>query len=203
MSESHELTEIDHTLRKTAAALHDAGVPFALGGSLACWARGGPRVRNDVDVMVAPDDAEAAIAALRAVGMQPERPPETWLVKAWDGDVCVDVIFAPLGVRIDHDTIAAADQLDVLAIRMPVLSVEEVLVSRLLAIDEHRVEFTSLLAIVRALREQVDWDSLASRVDASPYARAFLTLVRELDIAPSGDPGSRGAPVRVHRLNSA
>jgi hypothetical protein len=36
----------------------------------------------------------------------------------------------------------------------------------------------------RALREQVDWDALAARVAESPFARAFLALARDLDIAP-------------------
>ena len=27
--------------------------------------------------------------------MTPERPPEEWLVKAWDGDMLVDLIFDP------------------------------------------------------------------------------------------------------------
>lgn len=205
MSESDELTDIDRTLRKAAAALDDAAVPFVLGGSLACWARGGPRVRNDVDLMVAPDDVEAALTALEAVGMRREQPPESWLVKAWDANVCVDIIFAPLGVVIDRDYIAAADRLAVHAMTMPVMTVEDVLVSRLLAVNDHRVEFTSMLAIARALREQVDWASLAARVNESPYARAFLTLVRELGIAGAGGAGAGGgepapSPVRVHRL---
>ena len=198
MSESHELTPIDRTLRTAASALTGAGVPFVLGGSLACWARGGPRARNDVDLMVAPEDVDPALAALQEVGMRAEQPPENWLIKAWDGDVCVDIIFSPLGVRIDHDYIASAEALSVLAIQMPVMAVEDVLVSRLLAVDEHLVEYTSLVAIARALREQIDWESLASRVADSPYARAFLTLMDELGISEPAARGARG--VRVHRL---
>lgn len=33
--------------------MREAGVPFALGGSLACWARGGPPTDNDVDLIFA------------------------------------------------------------------------------------------------------------------------------------------------------
>lgn len=29
--------------------------------------------------------------------MRTEKPPESWLYKAWDGDVLVDVIFRPVG----------------------------------------------------------------------------------------------------------
>ena len=47
-----------------------------------------------------PQDAEAALAALVEIGLRPERPPEEWLFKAWDGDVMVDVIFHPAGLEI-------------------------------------------------------------------------------------------------------
>ena len=52
-----------------------------LGGSVACWARGGPRSQNDVDLIVPPDEAEAALEALEHAGMRTERPPEEWLVQ--------------------------------------------------------------------------------------------------------------------------
>lgn len=200
MSANDELTPIDHTLRRAAAALQAANIPFVLGGSLACWARGGPRPHNDVDVMVAPHDAEDALSTLVQAGMRAERPPEDWLVKAYDGQVCVDVIFAPRGVRIDRDYIADAEQLAVLAIQMPVMSVEDVLVSRLLAIDAHRIDYTALVAIVRALREQIEWPSLARRVDESPYARAFLALVQELEIVDASEFGDDVDGVRVRRV---
>jgi hypothetical protein len=41
-----------------------------------------------------------------------------------------------------------------------------------------------VLEIARALREQVDWDHLRSRVDDSPFGAAFMTLVERLRIAP-------------------
>ena len=40
--------------------------------------------------------------------MQPEQPPEEWLVKAWDGDTLVDLIYCPKGLPMDDDVIAAA-----------------------------------------------------------------------------------------------
>ena len=89
---------IEATLKKAAAALRDADVPFLLGGSLASWARGGPETRHDLDLMIKQEDAERALAALTAAGMRAEDPPEEWLVKAWDGDVLVDLIYWPKGL---------------------------------------------------------------------------------------------------------
>src|SRR5215217_2272817 len=149
------------TLRKAAAALREAGVPFALGGSLACWARGGPEVTNDLDLIVRPQDADAALEALAAAGMRPERPPEEWLYKAWDGDVMIDVIFQPTGLPpITRELIDEAEVMSVLAIAMPVMSIEDVLTGKLLSLSEQRLDYAPVVEIARALRESIDWPML-------------------------------------------
>ena len=38
--------------------------------------------------------------------------------------------------------------------------------------------------MARSLREQIDWDDVRARTGRWPYAKAFFTLVTELDIAP-------------------
>src|SRR3954449_7733733 len=96
--------EIESSLKTAAAALRDAQLPFALAGSVACWARGAPQSRNDLDFLVRPEDAEAALEALVGAGMRPQRPPEGWLLKAWDeaedgSETLVDLIFGPRGIR--------------------------------------------------------------------------------------------------------
>jgi hypothetical protein len=83
-SDEHSFGDIAATLKKTVAALRDNEIPYLLGGSLACWAHGGPERRKDLDFMVRPEDAERALEALAAEGMRPEKPPEGWLYKAWD-----------------------------------------------------------------------------------------------------------------------
>jgi len=83
---------IEASLKKAVAALREAEVPFLLGGGLAVWARGGPETRHDLDLVVKPEDADRALAVLADAGMRPEKPPEEWLHKAWDGDVLIDVI---------------------------------------------------------------------------------------------------------------
>ena len=183
------------TLKKATAALRDAGVPFVVGGSLASWARGGPEPRHDLDIMVKPEDAEAALACLEAAGMRGERPPEGWLYKAWDGGVMLDVIFKPKGLPMTDDVIGRAEEIDVLAIRMPVMSLEDMLTTKLLSLDEHSLSYTPLIQIGRALREQIDWESLRERTSASPYARPFFGLAEELELIP---PAAATAGGRSH-----
>src|SRR4051794_28984859 len=105
-SDEQPFSDIETTLKKAASALRGAQGPFLLGGGLASWARGGPETRPDPDLMSRQEAAERALPALEEPGMRPERPPEEWLVKAWDGDVLVDLIFSPKGLPITDGVIA-------------------------------------------------------------------------------------------------
>ena len=72
---------------------------------------------------------------------------------------------------------------EVQAVQMRVLRPEDVLVTKLLAMREHELDYESALEIARAVREQIDWDEVRERTDGSPYAKAFFTLVDELDVS--------------------
>jgi hypothetical protein len=195
-----EFESLIETLKLAVATLRERGIRFALGGSLAAWARGGPVTRNDLDLMVKPADAETALRALEAAGMRPERPPEEWLFKAWNGDVLVDLIFCPAGLQMTDEVLDRADVVAVAAVATPVLALEDVLVTMLCAIDEHTLDYSRLVAIVRSLREQIDWQQLRNRTAGSPYAQAFFTLVEGLGIAPSPGRLARGQSSRVRVL---
>jgi predicted nucleotidyltransferase len=183
-----EFEDLVETLKKAASVLEDAEIPFVLGGGLACWARGGPETEHDLDLMLKPHDADRALEALGEAGLRTEKPPEQWLYKAWDGDVMIDVIFAPRGADIDDGIFERAEQLEVSAVRMTVMALEDVMVTKLLALGEHEVDYDSVLEIARALREQIDWDEVRARTSESPYARAFFFLAEELGVidAPTG-----------------
>jgi hypothetical protein len=200
---SQTLEAMLDALKRASAILRDAEIPFLLGGSFAAWAVGGPPPHKDLDFMVRPSDAENALEALAAGGLHTERPPEEWLYKAWCDGVMIDVIFSPSGLQLDDAVFARATRVPVVAVTTPVMAIDDVLVAKLSALSEHALDFTSLLGIARALREQIDWRALAARTGHSPYARAFFTLVRELGIAPA-DPAAHttGAttPSRVRVL---
>ena len=189
---------IEHALKRAAAALVRADVPFLLGGSLAAWARGGPETEHDLDLMIRPEDARRALAALEEAGLRPEDPPEDWLLKAWDGDTLVDLIFNPKGMPIDDSVLARGEVRSVLGMEMRVMALEDVMVTKLMAISEHALRYERLLEISRALREQIAWDEVRRRTGSSPFARAFFVLLEGLDIIPEGGPaGGRGTQVRV------
>jgi hypothetical protein len=193
-----ETAEITDTLKRAAAALRGADVPFALAGSVAAWARGGPSPCNDLDFAIAEADADRAEAALSDYGMRTERPPEGWLLKAWDGDVLVDLIWDLEGLGDVEAVLARAQEMSVQAVRMPVLDINDAFVSMLCAFDEHELDFSGALAIARALREQIDWRTVRERTASSPYARGFIGLLEALDIVAPAPAARTGEPrVRV------
>jgi predicted nucleotidyltransferase len=197
-SDEQPFADIEHALKRAAAALRDADVPFLLGGSLASWARGGPETRHDLDLMIKPADVERALQALEEAGMRPERPPEDWLVKAWDGETLVDLIYCPKGMPMDDEVIARGEELSVLGMEIRVMALEDVMATKLMALTEHSLRYDGLLQIARALREQIDWDQVRARTAESPFARAFFVLLDGLGIVPAGEERAPSEPrVRV------
>ncbi|HLM50559.1 MAG TPA: nucleotidyltransferase [Solirubrobacteraceae bacterium] len=173
------------TMRRVVAALRDADVPYLLGGGFACWARGGPFSEHDLDVMVKPQDAVRAQRALAEAGMRTEDPPEEWLLKAYDGDVLVDLIFEPQGLPMTDEVIERGDELTVEAITARVMALEDVIATKLLVLDEHECDFAALIAIARALREQIDWAEVRQRTAGSPFAQAFFVIAEGLGLLES------------------
>jgi hypothetical protein len=132
--------------------------------------------------------------------MRREDPPEEWLVKAWDDNgVLVDLIFAPSGVDADH-VVGSAEVENVLSMETPVMSLEDVIVTKVMSLTEHSIDYGTLLEMARALREQIDWDDVRRRTAESPFADAYFVLLDRLEIVPTADvEGARadGARVRV------
>jgi hypothetical protein len=175
--------ELIEAMKAAVGILQSAEIPFVLGGGLSAWARGGPRSEHDVDFLVRVEDVDIALDAFQAAGWDTERPPEGWLVKTWhpNGSL-VDLIYNPASGPVTDELIERAPLAEVMAVLVHVSTLEDVMVSKLMAITEQEPNFGRVLEWSRALREQIDWDEVRTRTEASPFARAFFTLVEGLGV---------------------
>jgi hypothetical protein len=181
------------TLKRAAAAMSKAGMPFALVGSAAVYARGGALPSHDVDFVLMEQDVPGAEKALGGIGMRIAHPPEDWLVKADDHGTLVDLIFRLSGVPVGPGLLSRAEELDVAGLTVPVVAATDLVLSWLRAFSEHHADFAVALMHVRPLREQVQWERVRAEAAGSPFAHAFLVLLERLQVLSPGDP-VRGQP---------
>jgi len=177
-----ERDEIRDLLKRTAVALKQGDVPFALCGGYAAWVRGAPEPDHDADFLVAAGEAERATKVLAEAGLHVEDPPEDWLVKVVSGGSFVDVLWRTCGHPVESDLIDQSEVLPVLSVQMPVLTATDIVVTKLMALDEHYCDFARLLPVARALREQVDWPTVRREVADNDFAVVFLQLLDRLGV---------------------
>lgn len=177
-----ELPELLDTMKRAAEVLRTADLPFALCGGLAVFARGGTPSDHDVDLLIREEDVDRTLDAFDQAGFATARPPEDWLVKAFHGDVLVDLIFRPADRPVTPETLADTDPMPVAAIVVPVLSGTELLIHSLLTLTNQRCDLAAPLLVTRSIREQIDFDRVRDQTKKSLYARAFLFLAEELEL---------------------
>jgi hypothetical protein len=180
LAEPEPESPLQVALKQSASALKADGVPFALGGGYALWGFGAPEPTHDVDLVVTERDVPRAVDCLAAAGFEIERPPEDWLFKAWLDGALVDVLHRVNGVVVTDSAIADAQELELLGLRLPVLPPTPIMIAKLRSLTEHYCDFTPLIPVVRAVREQLHWDEIREQTRDEPYAEAFVFLVDRL-----------------------
>lgn len=189
-----EQTDLREALKIVAVALKESGLPFALIGGYGVWARGGPEPDHDVDFLIAEQDAAEVAEELAARDLLVVQPPEDWLFKVYVDDAMVDLIYAPKGVRADHDLLERSTPLEVLSVEMPVLPATDLVVLKFNAMSEHYCDFAKLIPVARALREQVDWRRVRRETADNDFAVALLFLLERLGVIdPVVQPALRSA----------
>jgi hypothetical protein len=192
--------DLREALKTVAVALKRSGVPFALMGGYAAWARGGPEPEHDVDFLVAEQDADHVAQFLADQGLDVVQPPEDWLFKVFTGGAMVDVIHGPVGADAERSDVERATTMQVLSVEMPVLEATELVIHKLASLDEHYCDLAAVLPVLRALREQVDWERVERETAGNDVAAAVLFLSRRLGIVEDRsdtDPAAR--PVAAGR----
>ncbi|MGY1670689.1 nucleotidyltransferase family protein [Geodermatophilus sp. SYSU D00710] len=174
--------EIRDLLKRVAVALKEGGVPFALCGGYAAWVRGAPEPDHDADFLVPAAEAERTAKVLHDAGLQVQDPAEDWLTKVVQGQSFVDVLWRTCGRPVESDLIERAEDRAVLSVHMPVLAATDILVTKLMTLDEHYCDFSRLFPVARALREQVDWTTVRQEVADNDFAVVFLDLLGRLGV---------------------
>lgn len=169
-------------LKRVAVALKQTGLPFALMGGYAAWARGGPESVHDVDFLVADDDAAQVREALVEQGLEIVDAPEDWLFKITAEGAVVDIIHRVTGHAATREVVEEADDLEVLSVRMPVLSATEILVQKMHVLSEHYCDLAEYVPVARSLREQVDWERVRGDTAGNAYAEALLFLLERIEV---------------------
>jgi hypothetical protein len=104
-----------------------------------------------------------------------------------------------MGVPIDDEVFARAEEVSAWGVPAAAMALEDLLVSKLLALQEHALDYAGPLELSRALRERIDWRQVRDRSSESPYARAFFTLLEELGVidVDAGPARAERPPIRV------
>jgi hypothetical protein len=143
--------------------LHEAGVPFLLGGAYALAQYTGiVRHTNDLDVFVRRADVMRALDAFAAAGFHTELTFAHWLGKAFFGQDFVDVIFGSgNGVaKVDDAWFAHARParfLDADVLRCPP---EEMIWSKAFVTERERYDGADIHHLIRACGRDLDWPRL-------------------------------------------
>ena len=176
--------EIRDLLKRVAVALKQGDVPFALCGGYAAWVRGAPEPDHDADFLVPAAESERTAKVLAEAGLEVVDPPEDWLTKVVQGNSFVDVLWRTCGIPVEQNLIDRAEDMPVLSVHMPFLLATDIVVSKLMALDEHYCDFSRMLPVARALREQVDWAEVEKAVAENDFAVVFLELLDRLGVVP-------------------
>ena len=166
--------ELIDTMKKAAAALRDAEVPFLLGGGLAAWARGGPPTDHDVDFLVRErtPSARSRRSTRRACG--PSARPRAGSSRRGTATSSSTSSSARPAARSTTSYFERATALEVAALPLLVASIDDVLATKLLAMSEQAPDYRPVLEIARSLREQIDWDFVRAQVEDAPVRRRVL-----------------------------
>ena len=155
--------------------IENACVPYVLVGGVGSASMGRPRWTHDIDLLVAPVDADRALEALAEGGFKTERTNEHWIYKAERDDVVVDIIFRLVGdIYLDEAMLARAKIASFLDVDALVAAPEDQIVIKAIAHDEQSARhWNDALALIASC--EIDWNYLIERASRGP--RRVLSLL--------------------------
>jgi hypothetical protein len=178
-----DLGVVAAVLAEAVKALDRVRLPYLLIGGLASSLLGRPRCSTDVDLLVRPVDAPAALAALEEEGFRTERTNPHWLYKAFRRDVLVDLLFQASGaLYVDDEMLRRSAMRAYRDVPVRVVAPEDLIVMKAIVHDEETPRhWGDALSVVAA--GELDWDYLLWRARAGPRRLlSFLLYATSVDL---------------------
>ena len=162
-------------LRTVMSTIAERQVPYLMIGGLVSSTLGRSRESHDVDILVAPRDAEQVLDALAEKGFDTEQTFPEWLFKASMDGVLIDILFcAGSTVYLDDEMLARGRPLEISDLPVHAASAEDLLVTTVASHTEGAPRYWhDALSIIS--RGELDWDYLVRR--ARFAARRVLSLL--------------------------
>ena len=165
--------------------IHEArglGLTFAFGGAFATAVYTGElRNTKDFDFYVLPSERETMIEATRRAGLTDHfarlQYDRSWIYRASDSDVLVDVIWAMANQRaeVDASWLSRGPLVEIRGQRIRAIPIEELIWSKLYVLQRERTDWGDVLNLIAAQAASIDWDHLLSRLgDDTPLLAAVL-----------------------------
>jgi hypothetical protein len=170
-------------LAEAIELVESEGIDYAVGGSLAANTWGRPTSIGDIDIIVAPTDAERLIKAFEADGYETDQA-ESWLYKAKKNDVTVDIIFEmEFSMYLDDDMASHTVLTELFDTRLSLISPEDYIVSQALSTKEDTATYWYNALSVIATTD-LDWEYLSQRASRGPRRVLSLLIYAESNDLP-------------------
>jgi len=164
--------------RRALTALHEAHVPFLIGGAYALKHYIGTTCQTkDLDLFVSPHDRHRTLAVLQATGYHTAFTSPHWLGKAFCGEDHLDVIFSSGNglVEVDELWFVHAVEGDIYGISVQFCPPEEMLWSKAYIMERERYDGADMVHLLRACGESLDWPRVLQR-----FGRHWRVLLSHL-----------------------
>jgi hypothetical protein len=175
------LTEV---LCEAVQAFEKEAIDYVLIGGLASALLGRPRCSSDIDLLVTPEDAPHALAALARIGFHTERINPHWLFKAFRRDILVDLLFKVRGeIYLDEEMLRRSTIRRFRGTCVRVVPPEDLIVMKAIVHDEETPRhWGDALAILPV--NEIDWDYFLIRAQRAPRRLlSFLWYASSVDLA--------------------
>jgi hypothetical protein len=175
---------------KAMKTLHDADLPFLVGGAYAFERYTGiARHTKDFDIFVRETDLDEVFTVLAGAGCETEITFPHWLGKAKCGGDLVDIIFSSGNgiAKVDEGWFEHAVDDTVLGVPVKLMPAEEMIWSKGFIMERERYDGADIAHVLHARAECLDWTRVLHR-----FGRHWRVLFSHLVLFGFIYPGDRG-----------